>query len=136
MFEPLRTISAPRASSPSSLSPSSGLGRPDQGGAAAGDDAFLDGGPGGVQGVFEQGLPLLHLGLGRGPDVDLGDAAGQLGQPLLELLAVVLAVGRARSRVRIISARPLIAFLSPPPSTIVVFRLSIVTFLAGPGRRA
>ena len=70
-----------------------GRGGADQGGAAAGDDAFLDGGAGGVQGVLDQGLALLHLGLGGGADVDLGDAAGELGEPLLELLAVVLAVG-------------------------------------------
>ena len=48
----------------------------------------------GVLGVFHQGLPLLHFGLGGGADVDLGHAAGQLGQPLLQLLAVVVAVGR------------------------------------------
>ena len=72
-----------------------GRGRPDQRGAAAGDDAFLDGGAGGVQGVFNQGLALFHLGLGGGPDVDLGDAAGELGEPLLQLLLVVLAVGVA-----------------------------------------
>ena len=33
----------------------------------------------------------LHLGLGRRPDADDGHAARQLGQPLLELLAVVVA---------------------------------------------
>ena len=70
-----------------------GLGGADQGGAAAGDDPLLDRGAGGVQGVLDEGLPLLHLGLGGGADVDLGDAAGELGEPLLELLAVVLAVG-------------------------------------------
>src|SRR3712207_7110107 len=31
---------------------------------------------------------LLQLGLGRRPDLDHGDAAGQLSQPLLQLLAV------------------------------------------------
>src|SRR5690606_12390208 len=39
------------------------------------------------------GLGLLHLGFGRGTDADDGHAAGQLGEPLLELLAIVLAVG-------------------------------------------
>ncbi len=47
----------------------------------------------GALGVFEQGLAFLHLGLGRGADVDLRHAAGQLGQPLLQLLAIVVAVG-------------------------------------------
>ena len=68
-------------------------GRPEQGDAAAGQDAFLEGRAGGVQGVLDAGLLLLHLALGRGADVDLGHAAGQLGEPLLELLAVVVALG-------------------------------------------
>ena len=55
-------------------------------------------------GVFEQGLAFLHFGFGGGADVDLGHAAGQLGQPLLQLLAIVLAVGARRSRGG--SARP------------------------------
>src|SRR5690606_8491783 len=36
---------------------------------------------------------LLHLGLGGGTDLDDGDAAHELGQALLELLAVVVAGG-------------------------------------------
>ena len=70
------------------------LGGPDQSGAAPGDDPLLDRGPGGMQGVLDEGLALLHLRLGRGADVDLGDAAGELGEPLLELLAVIFRVGR------------------------------------------
>jgi hypothetical protein len=46
-----------------------------------------------VQRVLDAGLLLLHLGLGRGADVDDGHAAGQLGQALLELLAVVVGGG-------------------------------------------
>ena len=46
-----------------------------------------------MQGVFHAGLLLLHLALGRGPDIDLGHAAGQLGQPLFQLLAIVVAGG-------------------------------------------
>jgi hypothetical protein len=46
-----------------------------------------------VQGVLDAGLLLLHLDLGGRADVDLGDAAGELGQALLELLAVVVAGG-------------------------------------------
>jgi hypothetical protein len=46
-----------------------------------------------VQGVLDAGLLLLHLGLGGGADVDDGHAAGQLGQALLELLAVVVGGG-------------------------------------------
>ena len=69
-----------------------GLGA-DEGDAAAGDDAFLDRGAGGVEGVFDAGLLFLHLGLGGGADVDDGDAAGELGAALLELLAIVVGGG-------------------------------------------
>ena len=61
--------------------------------AAAGDDAFLDGGAGGGEGVLDAVLLLLHLDLGGRADVDDGDAAGELGQALLELLAVVVGGG-------------------------------------------
>ena len=65
----------------------------DDGDAAAGEDAFFDGGAAGVQGVFDAGLLFLHRDFGGGADVDLGDAAGELGEALLELLAVVVAGG-------------------------------------------
>src|SRR5690606_15086219 len=65
----------------------------EDGGAAAGEDARFDGRAAGVHGVFDAGLLLLHLGLGGGADVDLGHAAGELGEALLELLAVVVAGG-------------------------------------------
>ena len=55
----------------------------EQGHAAAGHDALGHGRAGGVQGVLDAGLGLLHLGLGRAADADDGHAAGQLGQPLL-----------------------------------------------------
>src|SRR5690606_26497231 len=62
----------------------------DEGDAAAGHDALLDGRAGGVEGVLDARLLLLHLGLGRGADLEDGHAAGELGEPLLELLAVVV----------------------------------------------
>ena len=65
----------------------------DQGDAAAGDDALFYGGTGGGQGVFDAGFALFQLNFGGGADFDDGDAAGQLGHPLLELLAVVLGGG-------------------------------------------
>jgi len=65
----------------------------DEGHAAAGDDAFFDGCAGRVQCVLNAGLLLLHLGLGCGTHVDDGNAASQLGEALLELLAVVVAGG-------------------------------------------
>ena len=65
-----------------------------QGHAAAGQNAFFDRRTRGVQGVFDAGLLLLHFGFGAGADRDDRHAAGELGQPLLELLLVVLALGR------------------------------------------
>ncbi len=65
--------------------------RPEQRDAAAGHDALLDRRASGVQRVLDPGLLLLHLGLGRGAHVDDRHAAGELGQPLLELLPVVVA---------------------------------------------
>ena len=62
--------------------------RVDQGHAAARDDAFLDRGAGGAQGVLDAVLLLLQLGLGRGADLDHRHATGELGQPLLQLLAI------------------------------------------------
>src|SRR5262249_40183964 len=67
--------------------------RPQHGHAAAGQDAFLNRRAAGVQGVLDPRLLLLHLDLGRRADVHLRDAAGELGQSLLELLAVVVAGG-------------------------------------------
>ena len=61
----------------------------DEGGAATGEDALLDGCAGGVQGIVEAVFLLLHLDLRSGADVDDGHAAGQLGEALLQLLAVV-----------------------------------------------
>jgi hypothetical protein len=64
-----------------------------QGDAAAGNDAFLDGRAGRVQRVVDAVLLLLDLDLGRAADADDGDAASQLGQTLLQLLAVVVRGG-------------------------------------------
>src|SRR5262249_24774678 len=59
----------------------------------AGDHALLDRRAGRVEGILDASLLLLHLGLGRGADVDHSNAAHQLGQALLELLPVVVAGG-------------------------------------------
>ena len=69
------------------------LARADQGHAAAGDDAFFDGRLGRVHRVFDARLLFLHLGFGRRADLDDGHAADQLGQALLQLLAVVVRRG-------------------------------------------
>ena len=61
--------------------------------AAARHDAFLHRGAGGVEGVLDAILLLLHLDLGRAADANDRDAAGELGQTLLQLLAVVVRGG-------------------------------------------
>ena len=71
---------------------------------AARDDALFDGGTRRVQRVFDAGLLLLHLGFGRGADVDHGDAAGELRQTLLELLLVVVRRASCRSRPDLLDA--------------------------------
>ena len=67
--------------------------RADESDAAARDDAFFDRRAGRVQGVFDAGFLLLHLGFGRGADVDDGHATGELREALLELLAIVIGGG-------------------------------------------
>ena len=69
------------------------LGRVQERDAAAGDDALLERRAGGLERVLDAVLLLLHLGLGRSADLDDRDAAGQLRQPLLQLLAVEVGVG-------------------------------------------
>ena len=61
--------------------------------AAAGQEAFLDGRACGMERVLDPGLLLLHLGLGGCADLDDRHAAGELGKPFLELLAVVVGCG-------------------------------------------
>ncbi len=58
--------------------------------AAAWYHARFDGRASRVQRVFDAGLLFLHLGLGCRADVDLRHAASQLGQTLLQLLAVIV----------------------------------------------
>src|SRR5690606_5556744 len=61
--------------------------------AAASHDAFFDGSAGCVQRVIHAILLFLDLDLGCTADADDGNAAGQLGKTLLELLAVVVGGG-------------------------------------------
>ena len=46
-----------------------------------------------MKGVFDAGLLLFHFGFGRGADIDDGHTASELGEALLELLAIVVAGG-------------------------------------------
>ena len=72
--------------------------------AAARNDAFLDRRAGGVEGVVDAVLLLLHLDLGRAADADHRDAAGELGQPLLQLLLVVVRGGLLDLRLDLVDA--------------------------------
>ena len=56
--------------------------------AATGDHALLDARAGRRQRVLDAVLLLLQLDLGGRADLEHRDAAGELGEPLLELLAV------------------------------------------------
>src|SRR6185437_8068282 len=69
------------------------LGRVDERDTAARDLALLESRAGRLQRVLDAVLLLLHLRLGRSSDLDDRDTAGQLGEPLLELLAVEVGVG-------------------------------------------
>jgi hypothetical protein len=69
-----------------------GLG-PQQGHPASGHHALLDGGLGGRDGVLDAVLLLFELDLGGRTHLDDRHTARQLGQALLELLAVVVGVG-------------------------------------------
>ena len=72
--------------------------------AAAGNDAFLDRRAGGVQSILDAGLLFLHLGLGGRADLDDRNAAGQLRQPLLQLLAIVVGGGLFDLRAELLDA--------------------------------
>src|ERR1035437_5917667 len=72
--------------------------------AAAGDDAFLDRRAGSVQRVLDASLLLLQLGLGGRTHLDDGNAAHQLGEPLLQLLLVVVRSGLLDLRADLVDA--------------------------------
>ncbi len=65
----------------------------DQRNTAARHDAFFDRGTSGVQRIFHARLLFLHFHFGRSADLDQRHTAGQLGDTLLQLLAVVVAGG-------------------------------------------
>ena len=73
--------------------------------------------------VLDAVLLLLQLDLGGRADLDDGDAAGQLGQPLLQLLAVEVARSSSSICALICLMRPWIASSVPWPSMIVVSSL-------------
>src|SRR5919199_483458 len=76
------------------------------GSAAARHDALLQSCPGRRKGVLYPVLPLPELRLARGAHLDDGDSAGQLGHPLLQLLAVVVRGGRLKLGINLGDAAP------------------------------
>ena len=84
---------APVASSPVRSSFSNAVaGGVGQRHATTGEQALFDGGLRVANGVLDAVLALLELDLGGRADLDDRNTAGQLGQPLLQLLAVVVGV--------------------------------------------
>src|SRR5690606_15304467 len=67
--------------------------RVQEGDTATRDDALFQRRTGRLESVLDAVLLLLHLGLGGSTDLDHGNAAGQLGEALLELLAIELGIG-------------------------------------------
>src|SRR6266568_4508442 len=60
---------------------------------AARDNSLFDGRASGVHCVFHARFLFLHFGFGGSADFNDGNSADQLRQPLLQLLAVVVAGG-------------------------------------------
>ncbi|MCY1228178.1 hypothetical protein D9M72_404770 [compost metagenome] len=65
----------------------------DQGHATTGNDAFFNGSLRVADSVLDAVLAFLELNFGSGTGLDDCNAAGQLGQALLQLLAVVVGIG-------------------------------------------
>src|SRR4051794_5444625 len=80
------------------------IGRVDESDTAARDLTLLERRACGLESVLDAVLLLLHLGLGRSSDLDDGDAARQLREALLELLAVEVRVGRLDLRLDLLDA--------------------------------
>src|SRR5713226_2050911 len=80
------------------------LGSTEQGDAAARYDAFLNRRAGRMHRVINAVLALLHLDLGGAADADHRDAAGELGQTLLQLLTVVVRGGFLDLRLDLVDA--------------------------------
>ncbi|OQC41239.1 MAG: hypothetical protein BWX66_00788 [Deltaproteobacteria bacterium ADurb.Bin058] len=64
-----------------------------QGHSTAWNDALFHRGSCRMQGVFNAGLLFLHLGLGRGTNLDDGNATCQLCQALLKLFTIIIGLG-------------------------------------------
>ncbi len=72
--------------------------------AAAGDHALFDRGAGRMQRILDARLLLFHLDFGRRADANHRDAADQLREPLLQLLAIVVRGGLLDLRANLLDA--------------------------------
>src|SRR5262249_33924014 len=72
---------------------------------AARQDPFLDRGAGSIPRVVNAILAFFPLGLGGAAAADPRDTACELGQPLLQLLAVVVGLGLLNLRLDLVDAR-------------------------------
>jgi cold shock CspA family protein len=102
----------------------------EQSDAAARHDALLDRGAGRVHGVLDAVLALLHLELGRPAHANDGDPAGELGEALLQLLAVA---SPSTSSAMMRSGRPHCTTDSSKGSSIWI--AAMVSFNQATGRR-
>src|SRR5207244_10241255 len=80
------------------------LARVDEGALPARDHALLDARAGRRERVLDAMLLLLELDLGGRADLDDGDAAGELGETLLQLLLVEVAGGLFDLRLDLLDA--------------------------------
>src|SRR3954449_10169916 len=88
------------------------LGGAQQGDAAAGHDAFFNSRTGRMHRVINAILALLDFDFRRAADADHRDAASELGQTLLQLLAVVVRGGFLDLRLDLLHARFDVGFLA------------------------
>ena len=93
--------------------------------------AFLDRSPRHVPRIVHPVLAFLDFDFGRAAHADDCNTTGELGQPLLQLLAVVVGGGRLDLCFDLAAAR-LDFILFPAPPTIVVSSFVIVTRRARP----
>ncbi len=89
-----------------------GLDRTEVGHTATGDDAFFHCRPGGMQRILDAGFLFFHLHLGGRTDIEHRDPAGELGQPFLQFLAIIVRSGVFNLCLNLIDASLDILFLA------------------------
>ena len=69
------------------------IGQLQQQAAPTGHDALFDGSAGGVEGILNPQLAIAQFGFGGSAHLDHGHTTGQLGDPFVQLFAVVVRIG-------------------------------------------